>query len=232
MTSIMCTERDVKPVDIGNKIKNARMQSGLTQEAAAEILGVSRQTISNWENEKTYPDIVSVVKMSDLYNISLDRLLKENSTESGYLDYLDESTDIVASKNKLTKIILTVSYLGIWAFSLIVFWLFISGSDAIGYSLMFLWILLPITTFVISLLIGKNNYRGKWFFSVIFGIMYMLAEYATFQAANMAAFDKFNMPTLEMIPVGAAISLFGLGVGSLIDYFHKKVKNNRRSDIF
>lgn len=219
-------ERSVNRVDIGNKIKNARMQSGLTQEAAAEALGVSRQTISNWENGKTYPDIVSVVKMSDLYNISLDRLLKENSSESGYLDYLNESTDIVESKNKLTKVILTAAYLGIWAFSLIVFWFFISGSDAMGYSLMFLWILLPITTFIISLIIGKNNYRGKWLFSVIFGIMYMLAEYATFQAANMSASDKCDLPRFEMIPIGMAISLLGLGIGSLIDRFHKK----RRSD--
>lgn len=215
-------------MDIGNKIKNARMQSGLTQEAAAEALGVSRQTISNWENGKTYPDIVSVIKMSDLYDISLDRLLKENSSESGYLDYLNESTDIVESKNKLTKIVLTAAYLVIWAFSLIVFWFFISGADATGYSLMFLWILLPITTFVISLMIGKNNYRGKWFSSVVFGIMYMLAEYATFQAANMAVSGKFNMPNLEMIPVGAVISLFGLGIGSLIRYFCKKVKNDHQ----
>ena len=64
-------------MDIGVKIKNARIKTNLTQEQAAEAIGVSRQTISNWENEKTYPDIVSVVKMSDLYDIILDRLLKE-----------------------------------------------------------------------------------------------------------------------------------------------------------
>ena len=59
-------------MDIGTKIKNARISANLTQEQVAEALDVSRQTISNWENEKTYPDIVSVVKMSHLYNISLD----------------------------------------------------------------------------------------------------------------------------------------------------------------
>lgn len=53
-------------MDIGNKIKNARTTVGLTQEQTAESLGVSRQTISNWENGKTYPDIVSVVRMSEL----------------------------------------------------------------------------------------------------------------------------------------------------------------------
>lgn len=47
-------------MDIGNKIKNARIQAKLTQQQAAEAIGVSRQTISNWENGKTYPDIKSV----------------------------------------------------------------------------------------------------------------------------------------------------------------------------
>ena len=44
-------------MEIGKKLKNARMSSGLTQECVAEELEVSRQTISNWENEKSYPDI-------------------------------------------------------------------------------------------------------------------------------------------------------------------------------
>lgn len=64
-------------MDIGTKIKNARLAAGLTQEQAAGALGVSRQTVSNWENGKTYPDIISVVKMSDLYHVTLDHLLKE-----------------------------------------------------------------------------------------------------------------------------------------------------------
>ena len=42
------------------------------REQVAEILGVSRQTISNWENEKSYPDIISVIKMSECYDVSLD----------------------------------------------------------------------------------------------------------------------------------------------------------------
>ena len=85
-------------MEIGVKIKEARTRTGLTQEQAAEALGVSRKTISNWENEKTYPDIVSVVKMSDLYAVSLDRLLKDGEGGSEYLDYLGDSTDTVRSR--------------------------------------------------------------------------------------------------------------------------------------
>ena len=92
--------------DIGSKIKAARLEKKLTQEQVAEILGVSRQTISNWENEKSYPDIISVIKMSDCYEVSLDYLLKGEQKMNTYYDYLEESTNVVKSNKKLTGAIL------------------------------------------------------------------------------------------------------------------------------
>lgn len=207
---------------IGTKIKEARLVAQLTQEQAAEALGVSRQTMSNWENDKTYPDIVSIIKMSDLYDVSLDRLLKENegTTTSNYIDYLKESTNVVKGKEKSSKIILIATYLGIWTFAVLIFWLFISGSDAMGYSIVFLWIILPISTLVISLLIGKNDYWGKmkWIALGVFGFMQMLAEYATFSVRNMIAieFMRINIPHFELLLMGAIISVVGLGIGTLI----------------
>ena len=53
-------------MEIGKKLKNARMEAGLTQEKAAEETGVSRQTISNWENERSYSDIISVIALNIL----------------------------------------------------------------------------------------------------------------------------------------------------------------------
>ena len=87
--------------DIGCKIKAARIEKKLTQEQVAELLGVSRQTISNWENEKSYPDIISVIKMSDCYEVSLDYLLKGEQKMKTYYDYLEESTNVVKSTQKL-----------------------------------------------------------------------------------------------------------------------------------
>ena len=58
------------------QLKDARVQAGLTQEQVAEKIMVTRQTISNWENGKSLPDIVSIMKLSDLYQISIDELLK------------------------------------------------------------------------------------------------------------------------------------------------------------
>lgn len=201
-------------LEIGVKIKTARQDAGFSQEQVAEALGVSRQTISNWENEKTYPDIVSVVKMSDLYGVSLDYLLKGEISTNSYLNYLEESTNTVKSKNKLSTTILISTYLGIWTISLASFWLFSKG-DALGHTLMFLYIVLPLTTLILSFIIGKNNYWGKWKWlsSIAFGMMYMLADYTTFSASNMLAFEKLNMPQFGMIPAGAIISLSGMGMG-------------------
>ena len=76
-------------MEIGKKLKEARLNRDLTQEVIAEKLNVSRQTISNWENEKSYPDIISVIELSNLYSISLDDLLKG---DDAMMEHLQEST--------------------------------------------------------------------------------------------------------------------------------------------
>ena len=90
-------------MEIGKKLKNARIEAGLTQEMAAEKIDVSRQTISNWENEKSYPDIISVIALSNLYSVSLDELLKGDQKMA---EHLEESTNVVKSNKKLTGAIL------------------------------------------------------------------------------------------------------------------------------
>ncbi len=64
-------------MDLGTKLKEARVQAGRSQEGLARKIGVSRQTISNWENNRSYPDIGSLMKLSQLYGLSLDALLQE-----------------------------------------------------------------------------------------------------------------------------------------------------------
>ena len=65
-------------MELGQKLKEARNKAGLKQEELAQQIGVSRQTVSNWENNRFYPDIASVMKLSDLYGLTLDELLKED----------------------------------------------------------------------------------------------------------------------------------------------------------
>lgn len=87
---------------IGDKLKKARMDKNLTQEEVAEKIFVSRQSISNWENNRTYPDIGNVLALSDLYQISLDELLKGSDN---FMEHLEESTDLVKSNKKLMALI-------------------------------------------------------------------------------------------------------------------------------
>ena len=61
---------------IGKQIKKYRTEMGLSQDRLAEKIFVSRQTISNWENNKNYPDVKSLLLLSSLFNVSLDMLVK------------------------------------------------------------------------------------------------------------------------------------------------------------
>lgn len=205
--------------DIGSKIQADRLEKNMTQEQVAGLLEVSRQTISNWENAKSYPDIVSVIKMSECYDVSLDYLLKGEQKMNTYYDYLEESTNVVKSNTKRNKTVTILSYLMIWTVSMLVFWVFKGGIDAMGYSLMFLWIIIPVTTFTVSVIIGKNNFWGikKWAFTFPFGVMYMLAEYGTFSMANNIAFNKINELEWDLAVAGAIISAIGMLTGLLIN---------------
>ena len=63
-------------MELGKQIKVYRQEAHLSQEELANRVYVSRQTISNWENGKTYPDIHSLLLLSSLFGISLDQLVK------------------------------------------------------------------------------------------------------------------------------------------------------------
>lgn len=63
-------------MEVGAHIKKYRMNMGISQEELAEKVYVSRQTVSNWETEKNYPDIHSILLLSSVFNVSLDQLIK------------------------------------------------------------------------------------------------------------------------------------------------------------
>lgn len=63
-------------MELGSQIKKHRNELSLSQEELAEKVYVSRQTISNWENDKSYPDVNSLVLLSEVFNVSIDNLIK------------------------------------------------------------------------------------------------------------------------------------------------------------
>lgn len=66
-------------MNIGSEIQRIRSEHGLTQAAFGEIFHVTRQAVSNWETQKTYPDLQTLVEISKRFDISLDALLKEDA---------------------------------------------------------------------------------------------------------------------------------------------------------
>lgn len=63
---------------IGKKIRDGRLKIGLSQEDLAEKLDTTRQTISSWENGKTYPGIQTITSLSDIFNITVESLIRED----------------------------------------------------------------------------------------------------------------------------------------------------------
>ncbi|PEB55260.1 transcriptional regulator [Bacillus pseudomycoides] len=82
-------------MDIGKKIKHLRLINKMTQEDVANQLFISRQVISKWELGKSLPDLTNLLALSNLFNVSIDSLLKEDSNlqnqiikQSNYKRYL------------------------------------------------------------------------------------------------------------------------------------------------
>ncbi|MGE7999644.1 helix-turn-helix domain-containing protein [Lysinibacillus sp. NPDC093190] len=63
-------------MNLSQNLKNKREEHSFSQEDIAQKLNVSRQSVSKWENGNCYPDLDNLILLSELYNISLDELVK------------------------------------------------------------------------------------------------------------------------------------------------------------
>ncbi|HFZ7439608.1 TPA: helix-turn-helix domain-containing protein [Streptococcus pyogenes] len=94
-------------MEIGQQMIRYRKQQALSQEKLAEKVYVSRQSISNWENDKTYPDIHSLLLLSQIFQVSLDQLIK------GDIENMKYTITQVDKKNfeRDTKVMVTLMIL-------------------------------------------------------------------------------------------------------------------------
>lgn len=110
---------------IGEKIIEIRKKNNLTQEEFAEELFVTRQTVSNWENTKSYPDIETLILMSDKFGYSLDILLREDREMIRTIDKIKKANKmnkkILTAIGLTTILILIVCYISLKAFLLNVY---------------------------------------------------------------------------------------------------------------
>lgn len=94
-------------MDIGNKIKQLREHHDLSQAEFAEIFHVSRQTVSNWENNKNYPDMDTLKEISDKFDVSFDELLKED------VELIREIDNAKKKAGKVKWLVLTAAILAV-----------------------------------------------------------------------------------------------------------------------
>lgn len=139
-------------MNIGDKIKNAREENKLTQTQVSEKLLVSRQTISNWENGKSLPDILSVIRMSELYQISLDELLKG---DKAMMDKIEKDIKISKTEKKIVKYAWISILVGV---VIIILDIVLAGNPVIEFlSGATPWVLLGLTFLFWILSLNKQN---------------------------------------------------------------------------
>lgn len=91
-------------MNLGNSLFHARKKSGLSQEAVAEKLGVSRQTVSKWETDETVPDIRQSKKMALLYKVSLDELIDFDMDLQEIQEAIDKTSKAAEEKIDWTSV--------------------------------------------------------------------------------------------------------------------------------
>jgi transcriptional regulator with XRE-family HTH domain len=79
-------------MNLGEQLKKLRESKEFSQEDVAKKIGVTRQAVYKWENDKSYPDIDNLILLSEMYNITLDELIKgnQNFKEKIHIDEEDE----------------------------------------------------------------------------------------------------------------------------------------------
>ena len=90
-------------MNLGKNLFQARKKKGLSQEAVAEKLGVSRQTISKWETDETLPDIRQAKKLAVLYGLTLDELIEFDADVQEIQEVINKTTEETVNKVDWTK---------------------------------------------------------------------------------------------------------------------------------
>ena len=144
----------------GKTLKERRSQLDLTQQEVAKKLYISRQTISNWENGKSYPDLDMLIKISDVYHVSIDSLLKGDQELKKSLD-----------TQKVESILLPMEYIPLLLNIATAILTFLVPKNIwvvfVGLGLNLIGLALSITNERINSYISGNEKAGKYFVKLL-----------------------------------------------------------------
>lgn len=113
-------------MNFGQKLQTARMNMNLTQQKIADDFFITRQTVSSWENGNSYPDIMTLLKLSDYFGFSIDEILREDKKMRLFLDKKDVKHDlkpVYRSVLLISVILLVIELLDVFSVIKLVGWL-------------------------------------------------------------------------------------------------------------
>lgn len=94
-------------MNFGQKLQTARINMNLTQQKIADDFFITRQTVSSWENDNSYPDIMTLIKLSDYFGFSIDEILREDKQMRLFLDKKAVKNDL----KPIYRILLLTSFI-------------------------------------------------------------------------------------------------------------------------
>ena len=168
---------------IGVKIKMIREAFDLTQEQLGKELHLTRQTISSWENGKSYPGITDILSISNKYNVSLDELMKED------IELIEHFETIDHSLNK-QKILYAIAYVANALFLLVS--IFSNYMHVLPIYKVTALIIGMIALFVLFSTVQQpvNLYTNKWtLLAIVTAFMYFLSI-AIFKGVTSTNIDE------------------------------------------
>ena len=186
----------------GEKIQKLRKEAGLSQEELSYQLGVSRQAISKWERDNGYPETEKIVRMSKLFNVSLDYLLNEEDTEKTeispdekgiYVSREMANGFLLYQKWKHLRIAIAVGIM-VGSLSLSFMW-----SDSSMLLFMLIWIVGIVLLFSVKL--TDNPYRKLWKEPLLFDKT-VKVELNTAYTEKKKFLQLFNLIGIAFIALG------------------------------
>ena len=185
----------------GEKIQKLRKEAGLSQEELSYQLGVSRQAVSKWERDNGYPETEKIVRMSKIFNVTLDYLLNEEGTqiseaaaEQGiYVSRETADGFLLYQKRKFLKIAIAA---GIMVGSLALSFMFSDIS-----MLLFMLILIIGIVLLFSVKLTDNPYRKLWQEPLLFDKT-VKAELNTAYAEKKKFLQLFELIGIALIALG------------------------------
>lgn len=235
---------------LGEKIQKLRKQSGLSQEALAEKVNVTRQTISKWELNQSSPDLDFIVQLSDIFNVSSDYLIKDEMTEPNELPCKKRRYYLSEKNKRIILIIISAAALVACYVCLIcdyftserLTWSLISVASIVAawfiilpglvckmkvvLKTLIVVTIIPMPLLgVLSLVLRKKVIFTLGFFITLIAVVTIWAIYWVFRKCKSSLWRALGFSLLFLIPVSIAVT-------HISAYFLLQVQFNFSSDVF